>query len=121
MDTINSYSISLLHGLTCIHALIVHVFLLHGSLFMIHKLLLLEYLYTSIALYTCSRYQITDKNPVNLLHVINIINKPAYLHSGIPVISTVMPASEGTSAELSTIRSKVPHQTYTWWRPPLES
>ena len=101
--------------------MIVHIFMLHGSLFLIHKLLLLEYLYTPVALYSCSCYQITDKNPFDLLHVINIVNKLSYLHSGIPVISTVMSASSGTCAELSVTRSKVPHHTYTWWGSPLES
>ena len=101
MNTINSCSYITVTRLTCIHALIVYVFLLHGSLFLIHKLLLVEYLYIPIALYTCTCYRITDKNHVNLLHVISIVNKLAYLHSGIPVISTVMPASGGTCAELS--------------------
>ena len=45
----------------------------------------------------------------------------SYLSSGIPVISTVTPASGGTCVELSATRSKVPHHTYTWWGPPLES
>ena len=84
--------ISLLHGLTCIHALVIHTFLLHGSLFLIHKLLLLEYLYTLVALYTSSCYRSNIKI-LNLLHVINIVNKLAYLHSGIHVIRTVIPAS----------------------------
>ena len=44
-----------------------------------------------------------------------------YLSSGIPVISTVTPASGGTCVELSATRSKVPHHTYPWWGPPLES
>jgi len=43
------------------------------------------------------------------------------LYSSIPVISTVMPASGGTCVELSATRSKVPHHTYPWWGPPLES
>jgi len=47
-------------------------------------------------LYTCSGNYITDKNPVNLLHVINIVNTLADLYSGIPVISTVTPASGRT-------------------------
>ena len=45
----------------------------------------------------------------------------AYLSSGTPVISTVTPASGGTCVELSATRSKVPHHTYPWWGPPLES
>ena len=49
------------------------------------------------------------KNLVNLLHIINIANKRAYLYSGIPVISTVTPASGGTCAELCATLSKVPH------------
>jgi len=45
----------------------------------------------------------------------------SYLYSGIPVISTVMPASGETCVELSATWSKVPHHTYPWWGPPLES
>ena len=45
----------------------------------------------------------------------------SYLSSGTPVISTVTPASGGTCVELSATRSKVPHHTYPWWGPPLES
>jgi len=46
--------------------------------------------------------------------MLNIVNKLAYLYSDIPVISTVIPVSGRTCAELSATRSKVPHHTYTW-------
>jgi len=88
---------------------------------MLPGLLLFKYSYIPVTLYTCSCYHITDKNLVNLLHVINIINKLAYLYSGIHVISTVTLVSDGTSAELSATRSKVPHHTYMRWGSPLES
>jgi len=88
--------LSLLLRLVCIHALNDLVSLLHGSLFLLFGLLLFEYSCILVTLYTCLCYRITDeKNLVNLLHVINIINKLAYLYSGIPVISTVTPASGG--------------------------
>jgi len=44
-----------------------------------------------------------------------------YWYSGIPVISTVTPTSDGTCVELSATRSKVPHHAYTWWGPPPKS
>jgi len=56
-----------------------------------------------------------------LLHVINIINKLTYFYSEIHVISIVTSTSSGTCAELSVIRSKRLHHTYTWWETPLES
>ena len=63
-----------------------------------------------------------------MLHVINIVNKLAYLYYGIPVISTVTPASDGTRVELSAIRSKVHIAPIRGgghllkpWGPPLES
>jgi len=79
-------------------------------------------------MYTCSCNHITDKNPVNLLHVINIINTLVYLYSGIPVNSTVKLASGGTCMELSATRSKVPitpirggDHLLNPWGSPLES
>jgi len=125
--------LSLLHGFTCIHTLNVPVSLLHGTMLLLPELLLfeyscllfglllIEYSYTPITLYTYLCNRITDKNPVNLLHVLNIANKLAYLYSGILIISTATPTSGGTCVELSVIWSKVPHHTYMWWRPPLES
>ena len=133
--------ILLLRRFTCIHAWIMHVFLLHGLLFMLHgySCILITWLYpiTDINVIfllldmhvvdmRCVELSVTWKLPrgsplefhisfsryyvqwykdcclVNLLHVINIINKLAYLYSGIPVISTVTPASDGTCVELSS-------------------
>jgi len=56
-----------------------------------------------------------------LLYVINIVIQPAYLYLGNPLISTVILASDRTCVKISTTRGKVPHRTYTWWGPPLES
>jgi len=92
--------LSLLHGFIYIHDLNVPISLLHGSLLLLPGLLLYEYSCTLVTLYT-SGNRITDKNPVNLLHVINIVNTLADLYSGIPVINTVTLASDGTCVELS--------------------
>ena len=92
--------------------LIVSIFLLHGSLLLLPELLIFEYSCTPITLYTCScnRNRNTDRNPIYLLYIINIVNTLAYLYSGIPVLAQ----SRGeTCVELSATQSKVPHHTYT--------
>jgi len=58
---------------------------------------------------------------VNLLHIINIVIQLANLYLDNPVISIVTLASGGICVKLSATRSNVPHHTYTWWGPLLES
>ena len=68
-DTIISYSYITLHGFTCIHTLIVLVFLLYRSLFLLHVLLLFKYSYITLiwiflnTVHACFLYHIHDCFP----------------------------------------------------------
>ena len=116
----------------CMHT---HVFLLHDCfslLLLILLLLIFPFLdICSVDMRCVASHIYCFLFPVIMLSIIVLLVTytvlvldmlcSSYLYSGTPVISTVTPASGGTCVELSATRSKVPHHTYPWWGPPLES
>jgi len=129
--------------ITVTHACMVSLFLSYGPPFIL--LVLLSHVISVFMLYDCFRlliwiFSLLELRVVDMRCVAShiycflfpVIMLPctvlvldilcsSYLSSGTPVISTVTPASGGTCVELSATRSKVPHHTYPWWGPPLES
>ena len=103
---------SLLHRFTCIHALIISVSLLHGSLFLLHDLLLQEYICIPVAWVFNTVHDIHDQF---LYHCIDVkLLLPRHIIHWFKICGAKCHTEYCTSCYLVILYMNL-------WGPPLES